>query len=324
MPFMPSEEIIRAYFLEELSETERAALDVRLFTEPELCELFAAAEDDLIDDYLRQRLTPVQEQRFAEHYLISQTRQTRVAATRVWHQSLGTDPPLTWRLRLHAWWARQNWGRPALVAVNALWLLVLGGALWWAGRSHRPTEIAQQTKPTPSATPELIATPRPSPVVTATPQGVPAPTLTPPRVSPRTTPRTAPTPTLTPPKVVATPSPAPPVSPPVLATLLLQPGRGRDDGQPAQQLNLVPATNQVRLSLALPLSDYQVYRAVLTSASGVEVFRQKFKSVRSQQLTLTLPAARLVNGDYVVRLYGQTAGQAEESISDYFFRVQRK
>lgn len=75
------EEQIRRYLLGEQSEAEMARLEDDAFTGPggeELQGLIASVENDLMDEYARGELTPVERVRFEARFLNSERRRTRV------------------------------------------------------------------------------------------------------------------------------------------------------------------------------------------------------------------------------------------------------
>jgi hypothetical protein len=130
-----------------------------------------------------------------------------------------------------------------------------------------------------------------------------------------------------PPPVEPPPSTPPPprTGPTVIATLVLLPvaTRGSD---PAPTLNL-DAASDVRLQLVLESGRYASYRVVVRTAEGRDVWRddglREGPSASGQSVATTIPAARLADDDYIVRLEGMTGGGAAEELSGYAFRIRR-
>ena len=91
-------------------------------------------------------------------------------------------------------------------------------------------------------------------------------------------------------------------------------------------LNLPRGTETVALRVNLDSNDYPSYSAVLRTAEGAEVWRRsavKATALRgSPALVLRVPAASLVRNDYILRLTGITAAGAEDA-GQYYFRVER-
>lgn len=63
---------IEKYLLGELSSDEQTELETRYFGDAELLERIDAAEDELIDDYVRRQLPPDRRLRFESHFLNEQ------------------------------------------------------------------------------------------------------------------------------------------------------------------------------------------------------------------------------------------------------------
>ena len=114
-----------------------------------------AAEDDLIDDYLSDRLASEEHERFERYYLATPRHRTRVAVARALRtaSSLSASASSERHERVVSWWgAVRTWpplGQVALVA--ALVVLVAGGA-WMLGARSEPTTVSVRTSP-PSVSP---------------------------------------------------------------------------------------------------------------------------------------------------------------------------
>ena len=67
--FVISDSTITRYLLGELPPDEQSALEGRYFAEPALLDRIDAAEDDLIDAYVRDELTPEQRTHFETRFL---------------------------------------------------------------------------------------------------------------------------------------------------------------------------------------------------------------------------------------------------------------
>jgi len=75
-----NESEIRRYLLGELAETEQMALEDDFLTDPKLFTRVAEAENDLVDDYVRDRLAGAECARFERYYLAHPNRRQRMAA----------------------------------------------------------------------------------------------------------------------------------------------------------------------------------------------------------------------------------------------------
>lgn len=77
-----SEEVIR-YLYNEIADTERDALEERLFTNDDFSLFAESAENDLVDEYVRGEMSFAEKQRFEKNYLISENRREKVRAANI-------------------------------------------------------------------------------------------------------------------------------------------------------------------------------------------------------------------------------------------------
>jgi len=113
-----TDERITAYLLEELTEQESEQFEEQCFAQDEWPPEIDAAEQDLIDAYLRNDLTSDRKRRFQERYLTTEARKARVLAAKTFHATL-CPPKATWRE-----WLQTFFQRP-LVPTTAVAVLVL-------------------------------------------------------------------------------------------------------------------------------------------------------------------------------------------------------
>jgi hypothetical protein len=148
-----TEERIIAYFLEELPEEDLEQFEDECFSQESWSEQINLVEGDLIDDYLRDELTPEHRRRFEQNYLTTAARRERVglAAALLRHVDKAQAKPLpvpplepTWTERLRAFWSRQTWQLQAATALVLAALIV--GVLWLAFvRARAPQTFATLT-----------------------------------------------------------------------------------------------------------------------------------------------------------------------------------
>jgi hypothetical protein len=125
----PESQRARRYLLGEASEEECSSVEREYFEHEEAIDRLAAAEDDLIEDYLSNRLPPTERKRFERAYLsvahrrrrIETTRELIAAASR--HSVRGTAPDVA-ASRVRAT-HRMRW-----LALAAGLILVASAALW--------------------------------------------------------------------------------------------------------------------------------------------------------------------------------------------------
>jgi hypothetical protein len=140
-----TDERIIAYLLEELPEAEMERFEDECFAQEEWPEEIAAVEDDLIEAYLRDQLTPERRRSFEQNYLATGARQERVAAAAALLRCIderNTDernvapephvetvaPEQNWGERFRAFWGRTSWA--ARAAAAAMVVFLIAGA-WW-------------------------------------------------------------------------------------------------------------------------------------------------------------------------------------------------
>ena len=66
------------YLLGELSGAEQRRFEERYFADDHIFEEFLIVEDELIDDYVQEKLSPSERERFERQFLISPMRKKRV------------------------------------------------------------------------------------------------------------------------------------------------------------------------------------------------------------------------------------------------------
>ncbi len=69
---------LKDYWLGTISESERTGIDHRLLTDDAAYEQVLLAEDDLIEAYLRQRLTALEQTQFEQHFLADPEHQQKL------------------------------------------------------------------------------------------------------------------------------------------------------------------------------------------------------------------------------------------------------
>lgn len=145
-----TDERIFAYLLGELSEEESERFDEECFV-GEGWEQISLAEEDLIDAYLHQHLTPEQRRNFERHYLTTGARRQRVAQSAVLLRHVDAlrreEAPTpksvkpAWIKSFIAFGGSRHWALRVGLAVGIL--LVVAGGLWSYGiRMMSPRGLA--------------------------------------------------------------------------------------------------------------------------------------------------------------------------------------
>lgn len=109
-----------------------------------------------------------------------------------------------------------------------------------------------------------------------------------------------------------------------IATVLLTSGSLRSGG--AQPVLIIgPETTKARTQLVLEKNEYPTYNVDMKRADGTVFFRRKGlkpnNTESGPQLLLSVPSQNLTAGDYLVHVDGVTASGQVESVSDYALRV---
>lgn len=130
------------YWLGEMSVAERKSLEEQFFLEDDLFLRLMDAQDQLVNQYLDNRLPARERARFEQYFLTSPEQRENAAL----NAFLGTQKliaPVSSPERKESWWAEfwHAWrGNKALIAAAALVVLALAIApAWIALRSHPET-----------------------------------------------------------------------------------------------------------------------------------------------------------------------------------------
>jgi hypothetical protein len=135
-----TDEAIIAYLLEELPEDAVEQFEDECFAQENWPTQISLVEGDLIDDYLRNQLSPERRQRFEQNYLTTEARQERVsmAAALLRHidecnavsgpaVAVAAKQPSGIE-RFRAFWAARTFGFRAVAGIALI--AILSGASW--------------------------------------------------------------------------------------------------------------------------------------------------------------------------------------------------
>ena len=305
-------ETIRRYLLGDLAEAERAALEDRFLGDALVFEQIEDAENDLVDDYVAERLSAETRAKFEKYYLALPESAAKVAAARALRT---VRPKQTAEAPAAAgfWRSIQNFFAsfrlvPALAAAAVL-LFVLGG-LWLAFRPQQNNQIAQ-LPPTPQAPREITQsspTPAPDTNFNSLPNANSSP-LTSPTPAPTAAPKE-------PPRV------AEPKTPPPIVTLALITGLVRGSGE-QNKLILPKNAAQVRLLFDLPAKNYRDLEARIETVSGARVWNGKIRST-GRRAALNLPTGIFQNEDYLLITSGINESGERKDFAEFYFNSERK
>ena len=297
---------LTSYLVGDLSEKEQQAVEHEFFTDPAAFDLLIQTETDLVDDYVRGRLSRRLRRRFERHYLAHATRRERVELAHSLAAKIAERPsgPSARPVPRSARWYELLWpvdspGRTLRASVGLTTAALVGCVVWLAvqnGRLRRElvqTEAARAlaTERERNLQQQLSTAPAETSPNPERPHAVPMPTA--------------------------------------IATLALavHANRAPETGAAAPTLRITSETAQVRVQLDLDDSNYPAYRITVKPIGGVKIVAgEHLKPRRTRlgaRLTAVLPADRLAAGDYLLTLSGEREGGATEDVSQSFFRVVR-
>jgi len=84
-------EVIKQYLLNALSEADRAQFEMLYFEDDDLFQRLCEVEEELITDYVYERLTDSERRLFDEHYCVTPERRKRIEMARYWRKVI-SDP----------------------------------------------------------------------------------------------------------------------------------------------------------------------------------------------------------------------------------------
>ncbi len=127
--------LVRRYLLGDLSSNEQTAIEDQCFTDGDRFEEFVAAENDLIDTYVRGGLSQADRQLFEQQYANSPRRQRRVDFARSFHELVGETNATLNKGGVIKWWPRWKlmaspYGWPRMAVVGASFVVMAAVSVW--------------------------------------------------------------------------------------------------------------------------------------------------------------------------------------------------
>lgn len=126
---------VRRYLLQQLSDSEQQALELRLLTDDAVSEELTFVEDELIDQYLGSELSRRERARFEEIFLADATRKQKLQAAKALRRYLDKIPPAP-ASKSFRWFSLWKGGggsffSPTTGAVAAVLAVVVVGFVVW-------------------------------------------------------------------------------------------------------------------------------------------------------------------------------------------------
>jgi hypothetical protein len=307
------EKVCEQYLLGELSEAAQAEVEQAYFADDSLFERFLAVKDDLIDAYSRGELKGEKLDRFEQHYLKSKARQQKVDESRALIQaasaasSVSKAAPVSekhWLFNyfsIHPTAARIGLVAATLVLIALAWVVVTQYRSRTAPEAQRASDAKTVTDDKSAST----NTPAPTSSLNIGGQsGSPSPT----------------------PQPELAVKPSPPMASTQIASVTLVPFSARDSGS-SNVITIGPATRQVRINLVFNESSFGSFEATVRTVDGEQIVRQGDLKARSngaaRVVTLTFDSPLLRRQDFIATLKGQSRDGGLETISEYYFKVER-
>lgn len=303
--------MLRRYLLGTLAEADQITLEQQFFADSEMLDRVWAVENELVDEYVRGRLTPAERKQFEQHYLASPVHRERVAFARtllpMTHQTARSDEAT------ESFWAKMlamlRTPQFALSAALVIAVTLIGG-VWLINQRSRWQQQIAQSQAERSAKEQRARELETRIAEQYERNSQLSAELEQLRAEQR--------------RVVEVP-PAVPSGSTIFSFLLLPSVRA---GSEQQTLKLPPNTSQVQLQTKIERSDYQRYQASVRAVDGGESWQAtsvKASLIKNGALiSVLIPAAKLTRGDYILTLTGVAADGTAEEIDRYFFRVASK
>ena len=144
--------LVRRYLLGGLSVDDQTAIEDQCFTDGDRFEEFVAAENDLIDSYVRGGLSEADRQLFERQYANSPKQQRRVDFARSLHEIVGQTNEAPNDTDVIRWWSRWKlmaspYGWPRMAVVAGSFVVIAAGGVWLLTQNLRlRSELHQAEK----------------------------------------------------------------------------------------------------------------------------------------------------------------------------------
>lgn len=328
------------YLFGELGESERDALEERIFSDEDFSLFLEATENDLVDEYARGEMDFALRERFIKNYLISENRHEKVRLATILQKEVFAErkaiTPIMVESKPSVWESLSGFFRiPNLawaggLAAILLGILVIGLMFLRQGdktddyakddNSNRQTPI-----PTPQFSPEVSPTAQSNTQTNETPnQIINANKSANQKPDKKPTPMTTQTVTPTPAPLEKRETPAPPPEPQIFVATLLP--LLRSDDKPT--LNIPKNSQTVQLKIVHDnQKPFAKYRLDVRNQDG-DVIYSRTTPVNpknlSRPINLNLRNSLLKTGSYEITLSGILPDNSAEEIKFYNFAVNQK
>jgi hypothetical protein len=291
------------YLLGDLPETEQIAVEQEYFADPEKVEEVWAAENDLVDRYVRGWLSRGQRELFERNYLPSPRRRERVTFARKLIEAADRQAVESGHRPIRLMEALSAPLRPRFLAPAMASLLLLSILSWLLVERSRlndeigkaQAQLSDQQRREREAADQLAAEREQSRNLKSELD-----------------------------RLLESISQRPSLKPLSILSFLLTPGQTRIGGSDLQQITIPPLTNLVTLKMKLDKDDSRRFQATIREVGGPQVWSRRSLKLKSGAITVDVPADKLPMNDYILTLSATTPTGETEVIDRYSFRVIRK
>jgi len=322
-----SENLIARYLLGELSEEQQVEIEDQAFADQKYLASITAVENDLIDEYVRNELSPAERQRFDKHFLASAERRKRVEFARALASVIEEQAvPKKIVVRESQSWSWMDsiyafinglapTARIAFVSAVPLMLIGAGYLGLETLRLRRElTELRAANQSQQNSQQQALELERHrNEELNA-------------QLNQEKQQREQTDESLR--ELSEAGDAVNPAPRPVIASLTLLPGLSRG-GDNKPNLVLPEDARLVRLQIGIdPEEPYKSFGVDLHTSAGSQVWTRENLKPRNRRGTravgLTLPATVLKSGEYELRLRGVTESGAAEDVGFYYFNVRKR
>ena len=344
------ERTLRRYLLGDVSPQECEEIELWLMSDDEAYDLVLAAEDDLIDDSLRSKLSRVELHHFSARFLVAPERRRKLDFGRSFKRLLDGSKPGPSPKRSYVWGTLAGYFNhyPALgYAFYTLFVLMVIGGTWSAFKvvglerelrstnaqlsnvsNQRDAELRQQFAQFVDVSKERDTYRFQLDDSRSSSKKLEAQIQTLERAMSNL--RSSSEQVSIPVDFVRSVT-LPELPTQMVATFNLFPGTSRGSGSMARTSSSIPTipvfgnSRLVQFFLRLLLDNYDTYRAALIGAGGEELWtsgRLVPTVVESNKVVVVLVSGKTFSsGSYSFRLSGVSNAQPTETITNYYFRV---
>jgi hypothetical protein len=309
---------IERYLLGDLAEADRTVIEQELLADREKFEQVCAVEDDLIDSYLRKKMSREVHERFEGHYLASRYNRERVASAQI--LIAGIDRITGGRSKTRERGTGFSWLKripdtlrlpyPVLGIASILIFLLASWAYWLY--LERARLLGEFTKIQNEGVIERTSLKQREQELTSRNQSLEK------EIANERQRHEESKAAL---EQLRLQQSSPTTS---MLSVLLTPAQVRGENA-LPSATLPPLTGRVRFLMELNGDGYADYKVRFQTVEGQEIFRRSADKVRLSKYrgfaALTIQLGTLTKGDYIFILFGRTSDGREEEIDRYPFRV---